>query len=300
MKRRRKMKLLEIRGPHTFGKWKVTQIVEFEGEAFPHSFLFPDLSADEIRAASPAGEQARITESGMIITSTQLFVLQGDDHVVLIEQGTGNGKTRPNEPYWDHQNLPYRETLAALGIGPEDVDYVFFSHLHPDHVGLATTWNNDRWEPTFPRAAYVLSKREWDYWNGINPEDPQSLPFIDDSVRPLVNAGCIRYARDGERVAGIRIHEVPGHTPGFLLFEAVGCGLWFIGDLLHHPSQAVHPEWVSGSFDVDPTKNQTQRRRYFKIFADTGATLLGVHMGNLFRITETQPGCYAVQYEAKP
>ncbi|MBN1886719.1 MAG: hypothetical protein JW850_01970 [Thermoflexales bacterium] len=84
---------------------------------------------NEIRQASPSGANGRLTEGGMIISSTQLFVLRREDSVVLIELGTGNGKTRPSEPYWDHQNLPYLETLASLNIQPEDVDYAFLSHL---------------------------------------------------------------------------------------------------------------------------------------------------------------------------
>src|SRR5512143_1630481 len=143
------MSLLEMRGPHHFGPWTVTQLVEWEGEAFPHTFLFPDIPIDVLRAAAPTGIHSRLTESGMIITATQIFVLRRDGLVVLIEAGTGNGKARPVEPYWDHQNLPYLETLAAMNIPAEAVAYVFISHCHVDHVGLATTRKEDRWVPTF-------------------------------------------------------------------------------------------------------------------------------------------------------
>jgi glyoxylase-like metal-dependent hydrolase (beta-lactamase superfamily II) len=291
------MKLLETRGPHVFGPWRVTQIVEWDGEAFPHSFLFPGIPIDELRACIPAGKDGRLTDEGVIITSTQLFVLQTEDHVVLIEQGTGNGKSRPEAPYWDHQNLPYNETLASLGVRPEDVDFVFFSHLHKDHVGLATAPLNNHWTPTFPRATYVLSRREWDYWNGLDRQDPLWHPCIDDSVLPLVNEGRVRFVRHGELVAGIRIHEAPGHTPGFLLFEVEGCGLWFIGDMLHHPAQGAHPEWPSADFDTDPLENQAQRYHYFKLFAESGAWVLGVHTGDLFQIMKKQAGRFVVQYQ---
>ncbi len=291
------MELLETRGPYTFGPWKVTQIVEWDGESFPYSLLFPGIPVDELRASLPAGNDGRLTDTGMIITSTQLFVLQAADNVVLIEQGTGNGKSRPEAPYWNHQNLPYKETLASLSIRPEDVDYVFFSHLHKDHVGLATTRINDHWKPTFPRATYILNRREWDYWNGLGPKDPLRHPCIEDSVFPVVNEGRARFVRHDELVGGIRIHEAPGHTPGSLLFEAEGCGLWFIGDMLHHPAQVTHPEWPSADFDTDPLENQAQRHRYFKIFAESGAGILGVHTGNLFRIKETQHGRYSICYQ---
>ncbi|HEX2996131.1 MAG TPA: MBL fold metallo-hydrolase [Anaerolineales bacterium] len=291
------MNLLEMRGPHTFGPWTVTQLVEWEGEAFPHSVLFPHVSVEAVRQSSPSGVHSRLTDSGMIITATQLFVLRREDVVILIEAGTGNGKTRPSEAYWDHQNLPYLESLAALNIQPESVAYVFVSHCHVDHVGLATTWREDRWMPTFPRARYILHPVEWSYWNSLPVNDPRRHPCLDDSIKPLVDAGCVQWVQSGQCVAGIRIHEAAGHTPGNMIFEVDGQDLWFLGDLLHHPAQVAHPEWPSASFDSDTELNTHQRQRYFKRFADSGATLFAEHMGNQFKIKEASEGQFLAKYD---
>jgi glyoxylase-like metal-dependent hydrolase (beta-lactamase superfamily II) len=285
-----------MRGPLFFRRWNLFQIVEWEGEAMPHGVLLPGIPAEEIRKASPPGADSRLTETGMIVTSTQLFLLKEGNRAVLIEAGSGNGKTRPVEPYWDHQNLPYRETLAALGVKPQDVEYVFLSHLHLDHVGLATTWNGGRWEPTFPRAKYVLDPREWAYWNSLPTGDPKRHPCLDDSVRPLLDAGCIAFAHEGERIGTLRIHHAPGHTPGHLLFELEDSNVWFLGDLLHHPAQARHPEWSAANWDVDPELARSQRRRFLKRFADSRATLLAAHTGGPFRVEEIAPGRYSVRY----
>lgn len=291
------MKLLETRGPHQFNGWTTTQIVEWEGEAMPHPILFPGKTAGQIRKASPPGADGRLTDNGMIVISAQFFVLQADGRAFVIEAGSGNGKTRPAEPYWDHQNLPYLETLAALGVQPEDVAYVFLSHLHPDHVGLATTWADGRWSPTFPRAEYVFHPREWAYWNSLSADDPKRHPCIDDSVLPLVEARCVRFAHAGDRIGGIRIHEAAGHTPGHLIFEAGQGDLWFLGDLLHHPAQAAHPDWPSADWDTDRDGAVSQRKNFFRRFADTEARLLAAHMGGPFRIEETGPGRFFVRYE---
>jgi glyoxylase-like metal-dependent hydrolase (beta-lactamase superfamily II) len=291
------MNLLEMRGPHRFGPWTVTQLVEWEGEAFPYDVLFPHLPIDAIRESSPSGVHGRLTESGMIITATQLFVLRQDDMVMLIELGTGNDKTRPTEPYWDHQNLPYLESLAALKIQPEDVSYVFMSHLHVDHVGLATTRKDDRWVPTFPQARYMLNSVEWDYWSKMPSDDPRWRPCLEDSVKPLVDAGCVEWIRDDQCMAGIRIHEAAGHTPGNMIFEVEGQNLWFLGDLLHHPAQIAHPEWPSASFDTDADLNTRQRQHYFKHFADSDATLFAEHMGNQFKVTEIAAGQFFAKYD---
>jgi glyoxylase-like metal-dependent hydrolase (beta-lactamase superfamily II) len=34
--------------------------------------------------------------------------------------------------------------LARVGLSPEDVDIVIFTHLHPDHVGYAKRFTNAR------------------------------------------------------------------------------------------------------------------------------------------------------------
>lgn len=291
------MNLLEIRGPHVFGDWTVTQLVEWEGEAFPHSFLFPNIPLSVLHQASPLGAHRRLTETGMVITTNQIFVLRQNDLVVLIELGTGNDKVRPAEPYWNNQHLPYLETLAALNIQPEAVAYALISHLHPDHVGLATTRSADRWVPTFPNAKYVLHEDEWNYWSHIPAGDPRWHPCLEDSVLPLVEAGCIQWVRDSECVAGIRIHQAGGHTPGHTLFEIEGSKLWFVGDLLHHPAQVKHPDWPSAPFDIDQEMNIRQRQHYFQRLADSGAILFAEHVGDAFRIIETAPGRFFARYE---
>ena len=55
-------------------------------------------------------------------------------------------------------------TAAEAGVKPEDIDIVLCSHLHVDHVGWNTRLDNGRWVPTFPNARYLISRREWDYW----------------------------------------------------------------------------------------------------------------------------------------
>ena len=54
--------------------------------------------------------------------------------------------------------------LKAAGLGVEDIDFVMCTHLHGDHVGWNTRLENGRWVPTFPKARYLFSKKEYEYW----------------------------------------------------------------------------------------------------------------------------------------
>jgi glyoxylase-like metal-dependent hydrolase (beta-lactamase superfamily II) len=222
--------------------------------------------------------------------STQFFLLEQDHVVVLIEAGTGNGKTRPKESYWNHQHLPYKETLGSMGVDLEDVAYVFLTHLHVDHVGWATTKKNGAWRPTFPKARYVINKTEWDFWNGFPAGDANRLSCLDDSVLPLLQAGVVQWGAPGDLVSGLRLHDAAGHTPGQLALELEGTTAWFVGDLFHHPAQISRPDWPSDNYDVDQEMNARTRIRLLKMFAEYKTDIFGVHTGNSFRVAATAAG----------
>src|SRR4051794_21056273 len=73
-----------------------------------------------------------INADGTIELSLGGFLVRTGDRVVLVDAGAGRIS---NEVYHGGQLL---ESLAALGLGPEDVTDVVFTHLHFDHVGWAT------------------------------------------------------------------------------------------------------------------------------------------------------------------
>ncbi|MDP0779308.1 MBL fold metallo-hydrolase, partial [Klebsiella pneumoniae] len=82
---------------------------------------------------------------------------------VLIDSCIGNHKERPGLPEMHHLCTRYVDRMRALGIQPQDIDYVMCSHLHADHVGWNTQLVNGVWVPTFPKARYVISQVEYDH-----------------------------------------------------------------------------------------------------------------------------------------
>ncbi|MBN2350977.1 MAG: MBL fold metallo-hydrolase [Spirochaetales bacterium] len=284
------MDLLETRGPHAFGSWSVTQLVEWEGEGMTCAEFFPGIPESEVRKHSPAGADRRLGRDGHLVMSTQIFILRRGSVVALVDLGAGNGKARPAEPYWNNLNRPYLETLASLGVAPDAVTHVFFTHLHVDHVGLATTKKNGDWIPTFPRAVHVVGKTEFEFWNDPAPGGGGRPPSFVDSVLPLKEAGLVQWVEPGDSIAGVRLHDAAGHSPGALLLELEGENVWLTGDLFHHPAQIARPDWPSGAFDWDQEKNTRCRTRWLARFAETGAVLFATHLGNALRVETTAEG----------
>lgn len=72
-------------------------------------------------------------------------------------------------------DLPYMENLAKAGFTPEDIDIVFCTHLHIDHVGWNTHKVDDKWVPAFPNARYLFGRREYEHWTGEG-KGPELFP----------------------------------------------------------------------------------------------------------------------------
>ncbi|MDR2529616.1 MAG: MBL fold metallo-hydrolase [Synergistaceae bacterium] len=93
------------------------------------------------------------------------------------------------------------QALKDRGLHPNDVDSVFLTHLHFDHIANVSL---------FPRAMFYLGQVEWEYANTV--EDP----VVQEGVLPLLRAfKKTLLKKDGEEVLpGVSFLLTPGHTPG--------------------------------------------------------------------------------------
>ena len=130
------------------------------------------------------------------------------------------------------------ESLAKLGLAPEDVNVVVLSHLHFDHAGGAlTAWREGAERRlVFPNASYVVSKRAWDRANNPHPRDRAS--FIPELQGLLEGTGRLEIVH-GERSATLgdaySFTYSEGHTPGLMLTRVEGASegpVTFLGDLV--------------------------------------------------------------------
>ena len=195
--------------------------------------------------------------------SVHSWVVRTGRHTVVIDTCIGNHKARPDAPFWNDRNGPFLDRLSEAGVAPESVDYVMCTHLHVDHVGWNTKLENGRWVPTFPNAKYLISRKEYAYYEQENRKAPVNDGSFTDSVLPIMEAGRAVMIDDGHELDDCMLVKLtPGHTPGHITIRLASKGeeALFTGDIMHHPLQVYRPEWNS-AFCVDQAASRATRRQ---------------------------------------
>ncbi|MFE3825357.1 MBL fold metallo-hydrolase [Streptomyces sp. NPDC059092] len=217
---------------------------------------------------------------GVLRIDSHSFAFVVDGLRVLVDTGIGNGKERAN-PAWHHLRTDFLQRLTAGGFPPDSVDLVILTHLHADHVGWNTREANGEWVPTFPRARYLTSRTEREFWAGYDMEEAREQMFR-DSVIPVERAGLLDVvdvpAEGAEIAPGLRLIPTPGHTPGHVAVQLASQGekALITGDCVHHPVQLAHPA-IGACVDIDPRRSEATRHELLGSLAGTDTLLLGTH-----------------------
>jgi glyoxylase-like metal-dependent hydrolase (beta-lactamase superfamily II) len=214
-------------------------------------------------------------ESSPYEMSDNCFVVNTGRKLILIDTGAGSlmgptlGHLLPN--------------LAAAGYRPEQVDEVYITHLHPDHIG-GLAHDGQR---TFPNAILRIDQADVDYWlsgENLARASEQEKPFFQgarDSVVPYKNTGKLKtFSGDGELSPGISSEAAHGHTPGHSMYEIQSHGqtLEIIGDLVHVVEvQFAHPD-VSIVFDSDSAMALNVRKKFLLDASEKGILLGSSHV----------------------
>jgi glyoxylase-like metal-dependent hydrolase (beta-lactamase superfamily II) len=200
----------------------------------------------------------------------QTWILQVDGKIVVVDPCTGNGRPHPL-PFFDRLDAPFIERFCATGVRPDDVDYVFCTHMHHDHCGWNTQLKDGRWVATFPNARYLFLRREYERWdpNGANYRAVDYNEGVyERSIEPIVAAGLANLVLGPYRISrSLEILPAHGHTLGHAVLHLVSGAeqACFSGDCFHHPLQLTQPSIQFG--DCDDVEQAIQTRQWLVDFA---------------------------------
>jgi glyoxylase-like metal-dependent hydrolase (beta-lactamase superfamily II) len=266
--------------PVKVGDISIHPVVESQAALFDALEFFPTLGRELLEENISWLRPHYIDASGKVVLCFQSFVVRTPHHTILVDSCVGNHKPRPGRPFWDNMSSDrWEKGLAATGVGLADIDYVMCTHLHIDHVGWNTRLDNGRWVPTFPKARYLFAERELAYWTKEHARDAASLPWITDSVLPIVAAGRADVVRSDHRLNElVALTPTPGHTIDHysVRLGKPGADALLTGDMIHSPLQARYPE-LGMRADYDSKQAGETRRNLFGALCDTATLLCVVH-----------------------
>ncbi len=175
------------------------------------------------------------------------------------------------------------DQLPGIGLDMSSFDYVAFSHMHFDHVGVANEIDG---------ATLIIQKPEYEAafagGPGVEEFDTTLFENLKDAERIVID-GDYDVFGDGR----VRIISAPGHTPGHqvLLIDLANTGpVMLSGDLYHFAITREKRRVPDFNFDRDMTLNSMDRIE--KLIEDTGAALWIEHELAFFEQLNKAPAFY--------
>ena len=240
----------------TVGNVEITAVHDNEG-ALPLTMVFPGVEPElwvPYQQRYPECFNGDNKEN--FAAHFDCYLIRSEGQVILVDTGAGSMATNPGTVAAFAGGIDGRllADLEAAGVSREDIDTVFLTHLHPDHVGWNINNDGASPVPTFPKARYVFHKDDWEAFRPPRDSDIFGLTFWEETLAPLETAGVIE-PLSGEHAITSEITAIltPGHTPGSmsLSIDSAGEKALVMGDVFHGPPQVSEPDWVF-SFDADP------------------------------------------------
>ena len=251
------------------GDFEVTALTDGWLQVMPSELL------TNTSPARVAKSLARAFVSEPVDTSVNVYLINTGTKLVLIDTGVG-GAHGPNLG-------KLAANLQASGYQPQQVDEVYLTHMHGDHIGglmadVRLAFPNSTVRADRREAAYWLSKEKMD----AAPQDARSsFQRAMAVLTPYVAAGRFKpFDGDTELVPGVRALPSHGHTPGHTTYvvESKGEKLVLWGDLLHVAAVQFGEPSVTIKYDNDPKAAAAERRKAFAAAAKGGYWVGASHL----------------------
>lgn len=251
------------------GKFEVTALLDGT-HAFPVTRLMVGAKPGEVDRLLTRQDLASPVE-GMI----NAFLVNTGDHLILIDTGAGNLYGR------DGGGLP--DAIRASGYSPGQVDDIFITHLHEDHVGGLIKDGR----VVYPNATVHVSNADYDFWTDnrneadVGPLLKPFFPAVQGVLAPYIRAGRVAvFDGDKDLLPGLTPIADPGHTPGhtvYLLRNGHDAML-FCGDTVHVAAVQFPDPRVAIQYDWNATKAITGREQVFAQAAKNAWWIAAAHV----------------------
>jgi len=183
--------------------------------------------------------------------------------------------------------LSVKKTLSSqlkeLKIDPQSIDYLAFSHMHPDHSGNANLFKNSK---------VLLQSKEFEAAFGSNPKKYSFNKQLYSEIQ-IKNIIKLNDDYDVFGDGSVKIIKTPGHTPGHqsLYIDLPKTGkIVLSGDLYHFQKNRTYKRVPSFNFDKEMTKRSMDKLEAFLV--KNKATLWIQHDPDQAKTIKLSPAYY--------
>jgi glyoxylase-like metal-dependent hydrolase (beta-lactamase superfamily II) len=243
---------------------------------------FPLKVSEVITGIAPKELEAALSRSFLSDTleeSVNAFLINTGTKLVLIDTGAG--------VYFGPTVGKLQASLKAAGYRPDQVDEIYITHMHGDHIGGLVLDG----KAAFPNAVVRASQKEADYWLSKAARDAAPKDAREDfdhavqAFQPYVSAGRFKpfgepSGGDVSLVPGIRAVPSPGHTPGHTVYlvQSKGQTLMLWGDTMHVAALQFPDPSLTDGYDADAAAGTAQRKKIFAEVAEHRYWVAGSHL----------------------
>ena len=254
-----------------------TMLGEFEVTALSDGTvaLPVDKLLTNIKPAQVTQALAKVHQHSPLETSVNGYLINTGTKLILIDTGAGAlfgptlGKLQAN--------------LKAAGYTPDQVDEIYITHMHPDHVGGLM----DGEKMVYPNAVIRADQHDADFWlsqanlDKAPAEAKGGFQGAMASLNPYVKAGKFNaFEGDTDLVPGIQAIAAHGHTAGHSIYkiQSKGQSLVLWGDLMHVAAVQFANPAVTIQFDTDSKSAAAERKKAYASAAQQSYLVGAAHL----------------------
>ena len=233
-----------------FPKFTITWLSGLNEAKNSPTTLFPKLTPQLIKELG--------LEKG-VEGSVSVFLLEAEGKKALFDTGLNESMG---------SGVPDR--LKELKVSPDEIDYVFLTHFHVDHIGGLVDSKDNIY---FKNAKVYTSKEEYDGWIKNMPADKNALQV---KIMKIIEKQLICFDFNDTLPLGVKPLKAFGHTPGHTVYRKDD--LLIIGDLIHGQDiQFKYPE-ICATYDHDENASIVTRKNILKYAEENKLFIAGMHL----------------------
>jgi glyoxylase-like metal-dependent hydrolase (beta-lactamase superfamily II) len=203
-----------------------------------------------------------IDREGFIILPMHAILVEEDNRMVLIDPGVADFlPMKLRRQYGLEIPVSLEEELKRIGVTPDQITDVVFTHLHFDHASGAFKRVPGNIIKRFPDARYHLLKEHYQY--ALDPDPFEAESFCTGLFKYVDR---IHWLEDWD-IEWMSYNVFNGHTRGMVVPEIhTDEGLtYFVSDLL--PMEIFLRKEIWCGYDLEPDLQLWEKQSFFQDLA---------------------------------